>query len=59
MKEYKTVFLNPGIKLSREKDLATIDASLNEMTENGWTLEHVISPNDFGGAVVGIFSKEK
>ena len=59
MKEYKSVFLNPGIKLSRDKDLATIDATLNKMTEDGWTLEHIISPSDFGGAVVGIFSKEK
>ena len=25
---------------------------------DGWTLEHVVSPNDFGGAIVGIFSKE-
>jgi hypothetical protein len=59
LKEYKTVFLNPGIKLSREKDLATVDATLNKMVEEGWTLEHIISPNDFGGAMVGIFSKEK
>lgn len=59
MKIYKTVHLNPGLRLSRKKDLEVVDKLTNEMVKDGWKLEQVVSPNDFGGAIIGFFSKEK
>ena len=59
MKVYKAVNLNDGVKFRRKRDLEQVDATLNGMIRDGWALEHVVSPNDFGGAIVGIFSKEE
>lgn len=59
MKEYKLVYLNKGIKLSREKDLEQAEELINEYTYNGWILQQVVSPNDGVGALVGVFYKEK
>lgn len=59
MKEYKLVYLNKGIKLSREKDLAGAEAEINQWVAAGWTLQQVLSPNDLGGALVGVFYREK
>ena len=58
MKTYKAVYLNKGLTFSREKDLTKVDDAINKMVADGWALEHVVSPNDFGGAIIGIFSKE-
>ena len=58
MKEYKAVFLNKGIKFSREKDIAETEETINEYAAQGWTLQQVVSPNDLGGALIGIFYKE-
>lgn len=58
MKEYKVVFLNKGIKFSREKDIAETEETINEYAMQGWTLQQVVSPNDLGGALIGIFYKE-
>lgn len=59
MKEYKVVFLNKGIKFSREKDINETENTINEYATQGWELQQVVSPNDLGGAMIGIFYKEK
>lgn len=59
MKEYKVVNLNKKIKLSRDADLKQIQDNMNSLAEEGWELQHIVSPNDLGGALIGIFSKEK
>ena len=59
MKEYKLVYLNKGITFSREKDIEETENTINEYATQGWELQQVISPNDLGGAMIGIFYKEK
>ena len=59
MKEYKLVYLNKGLKMSREKDLEQAQDSINECIADGWELQQVVSLNDMGGALVGVFFKEK
>ena len=38
MKEYKLVYLNKGLKMSREKDLEQAQESINECIADGWEL---------------------
>ncbi len=38
MKEYKLVYLNKGLKMSREKDLEQAQESINECLADGWEL---------------------
>ena len=59
MKEYKLVYLNKGLKMSREKDLEQAEKVINEYVEDGWELQEIVSPNDSLGALVGVFYKEK
>ena len=59
MKEYKLVYLNKGIKMSREKDLEQAQDIINEYINNGWELQQIVSPSDGIGALVGVFFKEK
>lgn len=59
MKEYKLVYLNKGLKMSREKDLEQAQIVINEYAAEGWELMQLVSPNDLGGALVGVFCKEK
>ena len=58
MKEYKLVYLNKGIKFSREKDLAQAEEIINQYVSEGWTLQEVATPDDGAGAMVGVFYKE-
>jgi hypothetical protein len=58
MKEYKLVYLNKGIKFSREKDLAQAEEIINQYVSEGWTLQEVATPDDGMGAMVGVFYKE-
>ncbi len=58
MKEYKLVYLNKGVKLSREKDLEQAQEIINEYVAEGWILQQIVSPNDMVGALVGVFYKE-
>lgn len=58
MKEYKLVYLNKGLKVSREKDLEQAQDVINEYIAEGWELQQIISPNDIMGALVGVFYKE-
>ena len=59
MKEYKLVYLNKGIKMSREKDLEQAQEIINEYVAEGWELQQIVSPDDMGGALVGVSWKEK
>lgn len=59
MKEYKLVYLNKGIKMSREKDLEQAQKIINEYISDGWELQQIVSPGDGVGAMVGVFFKEK
>lgn len=58
MKEYKLVYLNKGIKFSREKDLEQAEAVINEYSMQGWILQQIVSPDDGIGAMVGVFYRE-
>ena len=59
MKEYKLVYLNKGMRFSREKDLAVAQEVINEQVAEGWELQQIVSPSDDIGALVGVFFKEK
>ena len=59
MKEYRLVYLNKGLKMSREKDLEQAQEIINECVSEGWELQQIVSPNDMAGALVGVFFKEK
>lgn len=54
MKEYKMIYLNKGIKLSREKDLEQSVTVLNEYISDGWTLQQIVSPCDGLGALIAV-----
>ena len=58
MKEYNLVYLNKGVKLSREKDLEQAQEIINEYVAEGWILQQIVSPDDMVGALVGVFYKE-
>lgn len=58
MKEYKLIYLNKGFSSSREKDLVKAEEKINEMTDQGWELQQVVSPDDGVGALIGVFYKE-
>ena len=59
MKEYKLVYLNKGFSASREKDLVKTEEKINEMTDQGWDLQQIVSPDDGVGALIGVFYKER
>ena len=59
MKEFKLVYLNKGLNFSREKDLEKAEDKLNEILEQGWELQQIVSPADATGALVGVFYKER
>ena len=55
MREYKLVYLNKGVKLTRNKDLQQAEEIINQYVAEGWTLQQIVSPADLGGALVGVF----
>ncbi len=59
MKEYKIVYLNKGLKLSREKDLQQVEKIVNEYVAQGWQLQQIVSPAESIGAMIGVFYKER
>jgi len=59
MKEYKLVYLNKGMKVSRDKDLEQAEQVINQYVSAGWTLQQVVSPADGIGAMVGVFYREE
>ena len=58
MKEYKLVYLNKGIKFSREKDLMQAEEIINQYVSEGWTLQQIATPGDSVGAMIGVFYRE-
>lgn len=58
MREYKLVYLNKGLQISREKDLDNAEAVLNSNIKQGWILQQVVSPCDGVGALVAVMYKE-
>ena len=58
MKEYKLVYLNKGLKWSREQDLEQAQGIINEYVAEGWELQQIVSPGDMVGAMIGVFWKE-
>lgn len=59
MKEYKLVYLNKGLKFSREKDIEQAEEVINEYVSAGWELQQIVSPSDAMGSMIGVFFKEK
>ncbi|GHV40359.1 hypothetical protein FACS189490_05380 [Clostridia bacterium] len=59
MKEYKLIYLNKGLKLSREKDLTQSEDVLNRYIAEGWILQQIVSPCDGIGALVAVIYREK
>ncbi len=59
MKRYTLVYLNKGLKLSREKDLEQAEDVINEYIAQGWELQQIVSPGDAVGALVGVFFREE
>jgi hypothetical protein len=59
MKKYKVINLNKSLKLKRDNDLNQMQDVINEQVKSGWDLQHIVSPNDLGGAVIGVFCKEE
>ena len=59
MREYKLVYLNKGFSTSREKDIQKAEDKINEMSDEGWILQQVVTPDDGVGAMVGVFYKER
>ncbi len=59
MREYKLVYLNKGLSATREKDYQKAEDKINEMADEGWILQQVITPSDGMGAMVGVFYKER
>ncbi len=59
MREYKLVYLNKGFSSTREKDIEKAEKQINEMADQGWFLQQVVTPDDGVGAMVGVFYKER
>lgn len=59
MKEYKLVYLNKGLKLSREKDLEQSEDVLNQCVNEGGTLQQIVSPGDGAGVLIAVIYREK
>ena len=59
MREYKLVYLNRGFSASRERDILKAEEKINEMTDAGWILQQIVTPDDGVGAMVGVFYRER
>ena len=59
MREYKLVYLNKGFSASREKDIEKAEKLINEMADQGWILQQVVTPDDGVDTMVGVFYKER
>ena len=59
MREYKLVYLNKGLKLSREKDIEQAEVLINQHAQEGWTLQQVATPGDGDGAMIGVFYRDR
>lgn len=59
MKTYELVYLNKGLKFSRDKDLEQAQEIINMKASEGWELLQIVSPNDLAGALVAVFYMER
>ena len=59
MKEYKLVYLNKGLKMSREKDIQQAEDIINQYMDEGWSLQQIVTPDDGVGAMIGVFFRER
>ena len=59
VKEYKLVYLNKEFSSTREKDLDKAEEKINEMMDQGWELQQIVSPDDGVGALIGVFYQER
>jgi pentatricopeptide repeat protein len=59
MREYRLVYLNKGFSMSREKDIQKAEDIINEMSDEGWILQQVVTPDDGVGAMIGVFYRER
>ncbi len=59
MREYKLVYLNKGFSASREKDIEKAEKLINEMADQGWILQQIVTPDDGVDTMVGVFYKER
>ena len=59
MREYKLVYLNKGFSTTREEEIQKAEDNINEMADEGWILQQVVTPDDGVGALVGVFYKER
>jgi len=57
MKEYKMVYLNKGLKFTRDEDLKAAETVLNQHIKEGWELQQIVSPADLAGALVAVMYK--
>ncbi|MBP3721229.1 MAG: hypothetical protein J6J41_07835 [Clostridia bacterium] len=59
MREYRLVYLNKGFSMSREKDIQKAEDIINEMSDEGWILQQVVTPDDGVGAMIGVLYRER
>lgn len=59
MKEYKVVNLNKAIHMSPRQGSGADGREHQRACRRGWELQQVISPNDLGGVMIGIFFRER
>ena len=59
MKEYKLVYLNTGLNLSRNQYLERAEETINSYVAKGWELQQTAVLNDSSGAMYGVFYREK
>ena len=59
MKEYKLVYLNTGLNLSRNQYLERAEETINSYVAKGWELQQTATLNDSSGAMYGVFYREK
>ena len=59
MKKVELVHLNPKQHVKRVKDLEDAQNAINAKIAEGWELMQIISPNDFSGAMIGVFVREE
>ena len=59
MLRFKMVYLNKGLKASREKDLEQAEEIINQYVSDGWTLKQIVTPDYGMGTMVGVFYREE
>ena len=58
MKQYQLVELNKGVSFTIDSDAKKAEETINEMVAEGWILQQIVTPNNPGAAMIGVFYKE-